>query len=241
MENEKIEQLADFLGIEAEEIEVSDTWYSTFLTPDGTYSVMTQDEAYEKIATDLEENIGANGLSGFDKEMQQNIIQNHMNEKIFDRCLTENTISIAVDFLKEPSRDYASRLVEECIIQGYISEDKLTENKDFNGSTDELAEIYTEGRMLEIEHKYGSYAEAFQKIAGETALNEWINNNNSLVDVDSLAQALIDTNDYGSYLASYDGKTNETPDYNFFVFKQSNEDERTQRFLNKLKSEELEY
>lgn len=241
MENEKIEQLADFLGIEAEEIEVSDTWYSTFLTPDGTYSVMTQDEAYEKIATDLEENIGANGLSGFDKEMQQNIIQNHMNEKIFDRCLTENTISIAADFLEEPSRDYANRLVEECIIQGYISEDKLTENKDFNGSTDELAEIYTEGRMLEIEHKYGSYAEAFQKIAGETALNEWINNNNSLVDVDSLAQALIDTNDYGSYLASYDGKTNETPDYNFFVFKQSNEDERTQRFLNKLKSEELEY
>ena len=223
MENRKLAELAEFLDIEAEEIEVAENGRD-FYTADGVYTVMTEDEAYDTLKSQVEAFYDSEELATY---ADDNRVEAYMLEYYTD---------YAKNIKEEQDEKYANRLIAECVEAEIINENELTEYMDYDGYkylVGELAEYKTNseadyyGKLTNwLEANFGKY-EAIQIIES-----------NDMIDYDRAVQVIIDNDNY-DFLANYDSKTNTTDD--FLVFRQSDTDERSPEFLAELESEDLEY
>ena len=239
---DKAYQLAEYLGISPNEIEVDGIdKYALYKTPDGTYQVMTVDEADEAHYEYTEEFIDEFGISGFTEYGQQYILENCMNDNWFEDAMRESSDNYAEAIKYESDNTYGNRLVAECVEDGIIDDflddfeeseyDDIDEYIEDNFDLDELAEEYGEYLYNDGMDNYDSAYEWYKFDFGADEASEMASKYCD-IDIQAVSDFCIREDDYGNNLAPWDGATVDLPDY--YAFKQDDYDERSEDFVNSI-------
>lgn len=222
----RIKELAEYLGISPDEIQLEDNMtskYTGYLTPEGTFTVMDEDEAREACYDYIEEFIDDCGIEGFTPYFQDRIYSEFLDDDWFEEACKEMQESYAYDIQSEGGEIGANRLIDECIDEGIISSDELDEDGEYTGDLD-LVEEYSEFLFDRVGREYSTYAEWYVADFGD--VRDIIRSGAVSLDMDGIVDACIDEDGYGHNLASYDGITIDLP--NYMAFKQDDRDERTE-------------
>lgn len=195
---EKIEALANFLGVETKEIEEDMNYHECFKTEDGEeYKVLTDGEA-DKVFYDYElELIKECGLDVFTDWARDYIIENCLDVDWFEDFYREYYEGYANDIETESasSDEYANRLEEE------MAEAECTDVEEF---IDYLVDSIRDDFVGQFKFDFG-----------EEMLTEVIMNNN-LLDMDAVIDYIKETDGRG-IIANYDGVENEEGEY--YIYK----------------------
>ena len=214
---EKIEALAELLGIDESEITQSDYDESAYETSDGReYLVLTEDEAEEAFYRSEMALIDEIGVCGFNPGFQDWIFSNCLSDTDwFEDAYREMYEGYAYDIQYESDDTYGNRLVQECYDAGLIDDDDfgVDENgdvdyRDCQLSTDELAERLTDYLVDSID----DFVEQFKFEFGEEELNKVVERNN-LIDWDAVIEEIERLDGRGPTLAGYDGIEIDYDDY----------------------------
>lgn len=175
-----------------------------FETEDGEeYFVVDEDEARQLAIEDAENFIEEVGITGFTESFQEWIFDNAVKKDWFEYVLDEYNDSYIYDITLEEARDdrYPSRLVEEAVEAGIISEE---EGENFDMSSDE---------KYDLQDKYKTYLndqvddpiQWYRDMVGDRDFNETIVEN-GLTDDYAIAEEEVDVDGIAHFLASYDGE-----------------------------------
>ena len=206
---DKIEALAQFLGLDEEEkedIEVDDET----LTYDGEeYLVLTDSEAddwFERYEKDLWDDIG---IQSFSESFQDWIINNALDKSWFEDAMDESNRFYCEDIADERSREFDNRLVEECYERGLIDDDDFEEDEDGDvdheqckKDNDDLIELMVE----DMNNDYDDPVEWYKDNFGEEDLSKVAIEKN-LVDLDEVIEEVKSLDGRGC-LAGWDGEEN---------------------------------
>ena len=208
-EEDRIEALAQFLGLneeEKEEIEVDD---ETLTYDSEEYLVVTEDEGYEMAKEDvrylLEDDLG---LEGVTESTQEYAIENFCTYD-WESDMHESHVGYAHDIDYESgSNGYATRLIEEAIDEKVIKEKDCFENEDGKldyEDKDELAEMLAD----KIDKDYDSMGEWFESIYGRGWAKEMRDTLKDYIDWEALAEYVVDSDGVANTLARWDGQEHE--------------------------------
>ena len=230
MTNElKAQSLAEFLEIDVSEIEYDrndDSPYAEYKTPEGTYTVMAEYEADKACFEYIQDFIAEMGIKGFTDNFQQEIMNHYLKQDLFEEICIEDYQSYASDIADESGSRYESRLIDECVDAGIITEEELTDNGTYEGPV-ALEEALADHLVDDMKTYYkGNLAQWYSDNFGEEALMEVAKENPAILDVEGITKECIRLDGHGHNLASWDGATNEI-DNGFLAFKQNEYDERT--------------
>lgn len=212
---EKIEALAELLGVDESEI-TQGYDDNVFEVSDGReYLVLTEDEADDTFH-DYEMNlIDDLGIGAFTPSFQQRILTEFADADWFEDAYREIEENYAYDISEEYDDTYGTRLVQECYDAELIDDDdfEVDENGDVNYkacllSTDDLVTKLSEYLVDSID----DYVEEFKFEFGEDELNEVVERNN-LVDWDAVIEETKELDGRGPMLAGYDGIEIDYDDY----------------------------
>lgn len=212
---EKIEALAELLGVDESEITqgYDDTVYEV---SDGReYLVLTEDEA-DDMFHDSEMNlIDDIGIEGFTPSFQNRILTEFADEDWFEDAYREMYESYSYDIEYESDDVYGNRLVQECYEAELIDDDDfgVDENGDVNYadcllSTDDLVDKLTEYLMDSVD----DFVEQYKFEFGEEQLSDVVKQHN-LVDWDAVIEETKELDGRGPMLAGYDGIEIDWDDY----------------------------
>jgi len=212
---EKIEALAELLGVDESEITqgYDDNVYEV---SDGReYLVLTEDEA-DDMFHDSEMNlIDDIGIEGFTPSFQNRILTEFADEDWFEDAYREMYESYSYDIEYESDDVYGNRLVQECYEAELIDDDDfgVDENGDVNYadcllSTDDLVDKLTEYLMDSVD----DFVEQYKFEFGEEQLSEVVKQHN-LVDWDAVIEETKELDGRGPMLAGYDGIEIDWDDY----------------------------
>lgn len=212
---EKIEALAELLGVDESEITqgYDDTVYEV---SDGReYLVLTEDEADEEFYNSEMNLIDDLGIQGFTPSFQSRILTEFADADWFEDAYREMEENYAYDISEDYDDTYGTRLVQECYDAELIDDDdfEVDENGDVNYkacllSTDDLVTKLSEYLVDSID----DYVEEFKFEFGEDELNEVVERNN-LVDWDAVIEETKRLDGRGPTLAGWDGNELEWDDY----------------------------
>ena len=213
---EKIEALAELLGIDESEITQSDYDENLYEVADGReYLVLTEDEADDAFYEYEMNLIDDIGIEGFTPSFQHRILTEFIDEDWFEDAYREMEEQYSYDIAEESDDTYGTRLVQECYDAGLIDDDDF--DVDENGevdyracqlSVDELADRLTEHLVDSID----DFVEEFRFEFGEEELNEVVRRHN-LVDWDAVIEETKRLDGRGPMLAGYDGIEIDYDDY----------------------------
>lgn len=212
---EKIEALAELLGVDESEI-TQGYDDSVYEVSDGReYLVLTEDEADDTFH-DYEMNlIDDLGITAFTPSFQSRILTEFADADWFEDAYREMEENYAYDISEEYDDTYGTRLVQECYDAELIDDDdfEVDENGDVNYkacllSTDDLVTKLSEYLVDSID----DYVEEFKFEFGEEELSEVVNRNN-LVDWDAVIEETKELDGRGPMLAGYDGIEIDYDDY----------------------------
>lgn len=209
-EEDRIEALAQFLGLdeeEKEEIEVNDD----ILTYDyKEYYVLTDDEADEKFEQYQRDLWDDMGIQSFSDEFRDWIIRNAVDTDWFEQAMDEANRFYCEDIADERSKKFANRLVEECYERSLIDDDDFEEDDegdiDYESckkDNDDLIELMVESMNDDYDDPIKWYVDNF----GEKDLSDCVIEHN-LVDLDKVIETVKDLDGRGSTLSSWDGSEN---------------------------------
>lgn len=213
---EKIEALAELLGVDESEITQSDYNENLYEVADGReYLVLTEDEADEEFYNSEMNLIDDLGIQGFTPSFQSRILTEFADADWFEDAYREMEENYAYDISEEYDDTYGTRLVQECYDAELIDDDdfEVDENGDVNYkacllSTDDLVTKLSEYLVDSID----DYVEEFKFEFGEDELNEVVERNN-LVDWDAVIEETKRLDGRGPMLAGYDGIEIDWDDY----------------------------
>lgn len=215
---EKIEALAELLGVDKSEITQG---YSdeVFEVSDGReYLVLTEDEADDAFY-DYEMNlIDDLGIEAFTPSFQERILSEFISddaEDWFYETFQEFYEDYVYDISAEEDDVYGTRLVQECYDAGIITDDNFREDE--NGDVDYTECLVSEDVLAEqlVSYLVGSiddYAEEYRFQLGDEAFDTVVRANN-FIDWDAIIEETKELDGRGSMLAGYDGKELEWNDY----------------------------
>jgi hypothetical protein len=213
---ERAKALADYLGIPVESVEIEDDPYDDarceYDTSDGTFIVMTYDEAKEAMKDYEEELIDDVGLEGFSDWFQDWIIDNALSPSDwFEDVCREDWESYASDIEYESNDTYGTRLAQECVENGIISDDDFVDGEyvgDLN-LEEELAEyLFNQA----YEDYNGNFHKWYVDNFGDEDLRDLLKNGSVSMDIDAIVEQLIQEDGFGPSLAVYDGEEHELAD-----------------------------
>lgn len=218
-EEDRIEALAQFLGLDEEEkedIEV-DRHNDKLLTYDGDeYLVVDDDEADEEFE-DFQRSLWDDvGIESFSESFQDWIMNNAIDSSWFEDAMDESNRFYAEDIKDERSRDYANRLVEECYENGLIDDDDFEKDEDGEPNYEECTK--DEDDLIDMLVDYMREEDAVQwyrDTFGDDDFKKVVTDNN-LVDFDEVIDEVKSWDGRGC-LAGYDGVENEEGD--FFIYR----------------------
>lgn len=217
---DKLNALASFKGVDVSEItydgDMSDPW-DEYEVDGESYIVCTPEEADQLLRDDIENFIDDLGLA-FTDEFNEWIIDNALIESDwFEEACQESNEFYASDIASE-SGEHGSRLNDECIEAGIISEEDIDEDGNYIGDLDleqELADYITE----DIGDSYDSYFEWYRSEFGDDNIRTLITQGQLTFDIDKIADEVYNWDGYGNNLAKYDGVENE--ENGFYIFRQN--------------------
>lgn len=212
---EKIEALAELLGVDESEI-TQGYDDSVYEVSDGReYLVLTEDEA-DDMFHDSEMNlIDDIGIEGFTPSFQNRILTEFADEDWFEDAYREMYESYSYDIEYESDDVYGNRLVQECYDAGLIDDGDfgVDENGDVNYEdclldTDDLATRLTDYLVDTVD----DFVEQYKFEFGEEQLSEVVKRYN-LVDWDAVIEETKELDGRGPMLAGYDGIEIDYDDY----------------------------
>jgi hypothetical protein len=134
-------------------------------------------------------------------------IENFVDADWFEDALKESFESYCYDIEYEGDNTYDNRLVQECYDNDLIDDDdfELDEDGEIDYTqctldTDELVERYVDDYMSRLYDPISEFISQF----GEDEFNRVIKDN-GLVDMDELAEAIVDVDGPANSLSRYDG------------------------------------
>lgn len=218
---EKIEALAEYLGVDVDDIE--EIYDNTFIVNDEDsefyeqeFVVYTDYEADEAVKEDLENIIEELGWV-----VNLPIGDYVRNDSWFDDAKHESNEFYARDIMEESDDVYESRFVAECVDRGVIPDDdewfeedengKLTIVKSIGDGSDAIydAEDFFDAFVESLDSDYEDSYEWFVDNFGESELGYYIENGSLSIDFDQLAEDVIQYDGRGNSLSSYDGEEHE--------------------------------
>lgn len=134
-------------------------------------------------------------------------IENFVDDEWFEDALKESFESYCYDIEYEGDNTYDNRLVQECYDNDLITDDdfELDEDGEVDYTqctldTDELVERYVDDYMSRLTDPISEYISQF----GVDEFNRVVKDN-GLVDMDELAEAIVDADGPANSLSRYDG------------------------------------
>lgn len=209
-EKDRIEALAQFLGLDEEEKEDIEVDDETLTYGREEYLVLTDSEAddwFERYQKDLWDDMG---IQSFSESFQDWIINNALDKSWFEDAMDESNRFYCEDIADERSREFDNRLVEECYERGLIDDDDFEEDEDGDvdheqckKDNDDLIELMVE----DMNNDYDDPVEWYKDNFGEEDLSRVAIEKN-LVDLDEVIEEVKSSDGRGATLSSYDGEEN---------------------------------
>jgi hypothetical protein len=210
-EEDRIEALAQFLGLDEEEKEDIEVDDETLTYDRKEYLVLTDSEAddwFERYLKDLWDDIG---IQSFSESFQDWIINNALDKSWFEDAMDESNRFYCEDIADERSREFDNRLVEECYERGLIDDDDFEKDEDDDvdheqckKDNDDLIELMVE----DMNNDYDDPVEWYKDNFGEEDLSKVVIEKN-LVDLDEVIEEVKSVDGRGNTLSTYNGEENE--------------------------------
>lgn len=195
---DRINELAKYLEVDPETIKESYR-ENLFETEDGEeYFVVDEDEAYELAREDIESLYDDIGLDAFTPSFQDWIIDNAVDTSFLEDFVREDYQNYASDIETEDDDEYGTRLAQECVEAGLISEDDF-EDGQYVGDED-LVELLSEHLFEQVD----DYREWFEWNFGGEELARVLKDN-MVIDMDAVVDECISEDGVAHFIASYDG------------------------------------
>ena len=214
--NERAKALAEYLGISVDDVEIKDAPYMgsacEYSTPDGVFVVMTEDEA-DQAMRDYEESLIEDvGIEGFSDWFKDWIIENALAPSDwFEDACKEYYEFYASDIAEESDAEYGTRLAQECVDAGIISDDDFVDGE-YVGDLN-LEEELAEYLFNQADEDYsGDFYKWYKDNFSDEDLKELLKNGVLSLDVDAISNELVKFDGYGPSLATYDGEQHELAD-----------------------------
>lgn len=207
-EDERIQALAEYLGIDPSEI--SNIYDYEFETPEGDYLVVDEDEARELAEDDIRSLYDDLGLDSFTPDFKDWIIMNALDNDWFEDAVRESYEYYVEDIESDSSSmGYENRLIEELHDNDIISDSDFAIDEDGEPNLGELNDD------VDIDYAKEQYVDYLVEQAGDPveycADNfgwGWVTDaatNNNLIDMDEVVEQAIYMDGIAHFIARYDG------------------------------------
>ena len=204
-EEDRIQALADYLGIDPGEI--SNTYDYEYETPEGDYLVVTEDEAWNLARQDIISIFEDLGLEAFTENFREWIIENALDVNEFE-SVVEDAMYDYIEEIREVEDDtYGTELIASMIDAGCIDEEDL-DDPEFD--VDDHTEDYLSYLMDGISDDVG-----YVDWCIDNYDEDWVTNyaiENDLFDMDTIVEECIDVDGIAHFIARYDGEEIELED-----------------------------
>ena len=194
-ENERAVALAEFLGIDVSEVKASSWDENEFETPEGDYLVVTEEEAEDYAAQDIENLFDDIGFESFTPEFRDWIIRNALDTDWFEDAVRESYESYVDDIAYEDGR-----LEEELLDAGIITEEDIEAGYDEDAARDAYVEMLVEDAGDPVDY------------CGDNFGWDWVSKvaeQNNLIDMQEVIDECIYQDGVAHFIARYDGEENE--------------------------------
>lgn len=206
---ERRKALADYLGIDIEDVEVAGD--GEFETPEGDYLVLTEDEAYDRALDDIQATIEDMGLSAFTDEFRDYILNNLLDDyHIKEEVIVKDYESYAEEIEQESSDKFENRLLEELYENGFLHDGDFEDGEDGK-------DYYRLKPSVDLDDKKYDYAKwlaedvivydwLYDTFGGDgKAMYHWLEEN-EYIDWDEVKRQCIRDDGIAHFIAYYDGK-----------------------------------
>ena len=214
-DEERRKALADYLGIDIEDVEVAGD--GEFETPEGDYLVLTEDEAYDRALDDIQATIEDMGLSAFTDEFRDYILNNLLDDyHIKEEVIVKDYESYAEEIEQESSDKFENRLIEELYENGFLHDGDFEDGEDGK-------DYYRLKPSVDLEDKKYDYAKwlaedvivydwLYDTFGGDgKAMYRWLEEN-EYIDWDEVKEQCIRADGVAHFISYYDGKEIELND-----------------------------
>lgn len=211
-EDEKIQALAEYLGIDPSEI--SNIYDNEFETPEGDYLVVDEYEAEQLARDDIENLFDDLGLDSFTPDFKDWIIMNALDSDWFEDAVKESFEYYVEDIEDEASSmGYENRLIEEMHDHQVLSDD------DFEIGEDGEPDLSALKDGVDIDYLKEEFVDLLVENAGDPveycADNfgwDWVTQmatQHNLIDMNEVVEQCIYMDGIAHFIARYDGEEHE--------------------------------
>ena len=207
-DEERRKALADYLGIDIEDVEVAGD--GEFDTPEGDYLVLTEDEAYDRALEDIQGTIDDMGLEAFTDMFRDYILNNLLDDyHIKEEVIVKDYEGYVEDIEREPSDRFENRLIEELYEKGFLHDGDFEDGEDGK-------DYYRLKPSVDLEDKKYDYAKSlaedvivydwlYDTFGNDTeAMARWLDEN-GYIDWDEVKEQCIRADGVAHFIAYYDG------------------------------------
>ena len=208
--------LADYFDVDESSIKFNED-DDTFELEDGrVYLVLTEQEAHDKAAEEIEYYLDNEGLGVFSEDFRDYVISRFVDEDWFRDVLEESNESYLNDIAFESDSVYGNRLIAELYYDSFLEDSDFEEDEDGNidyttlkdsVDLDDIKEDYVEYLVNREGDPIESYISNFGKDDFYTALID-----HNLLDISETVEEAIDWDGVAHFIASYDGDELELED-----------------------------
>nr|DAG41043.1 MAG TPA: hypothetical protein [Caudoviricetes sp.] len=212
----RIKALADYFDVEESSIKFNEA-DDTFELEDGrVYLVLTEQEAHDKAAEEVESYLDVEGLGVFSEDFRDYVISRFVDEDWFRDALKESNEYYLNDSASESDSIYGNRLIAELYDDGFLEDADFEEDEDGNidyttlkdsVDLDDITEDYVEYLVNREGDPIESYISNFGKDDFYTAVID-----HNLPDISETVEEAIDWDGVAHFIASYDGDELELED-----------------------------
>ena len=219
------EDISDFIDTSKISSNYDSYWEGTVVTIGGNEYLVFEnyDDVESAVRNSVENFVDEIGI--VDAVGEENLAK-YIDEDICKDALIESMEIYCEDIWSESDyrHKFDNRLVQECYDKGYIDDDDFEVDEDGNIDYekctidfDDLKDRYLEGYEDEINDWVEEYIWQF----GKEGLSNLIKHNQYAYNIDSLVDDIIDNNEAGNELSSYDGYEREadTPYGTYYVYR----------------------
>jgi hypothetical protein len=208
-ETERIQALAEYLGINPSEI--SNIYDLEFETPEGDYLVVDEDEAKVLAKEDIESLFDDLGLDSFTPDFKDWIIMNALDNDWFEEAVRESYEYYVEDIEDEASSmGYENRLIEEMHDHQVLSDD------DFAVGEDGEPDLTTLNDDVDVEDLKEEFIDLLVENAGNAVDYcgdnfgwDWVTQmatQHGLIDMNEVVEQCIYMDGVAHFIARYDGE-----------------------------------